>query len=89
MFAFCSPLRHHGRARFQQVPYDRPPDRVLCCIERERLEFEWLEVQTRERCLRRLRCAGQGRQSRTSVSKTRWPGWLTAIWSIGAAVESW
>jgi hypothetical protein len=32
-----------------------PRTTVLCCIERERLEFEWLEVRTRGQYLTRLR----------------------------------
>jgi hypothetical protein len=32
-----------------------PRSAVLCCIERERLEFEWLEIRTRGQYLKRLR----------------------------------
>jgi len=36
---------------------------VLCCKERERLEFEWLEVRTRGQYLRRLRPLSQAEQA--------------------------
>jgi len=36
---------------------------VLCCIERERLEFEWLEVRTRGQYVRRLRRLSRAEQA--------------------------
>jgi hypothetical protein len=36
---------------------------VLCCIERERLEFDWLEVRTRQQYLARLRRLSQAEQA--------------------------
>lgn len=36
---------------------------VLCCIERERLEFEWLEVRARAQYLTRLRGLSRAEQS--------------------------
>jgi hypothetical protein len=41
------------------------PTGVLCCIERERLELEWLEVRTRGQHLRRLR----------NLSRSEWAEW--------------
>lgn len=39
------------------------PSGVLCCIERERLEFEWLEVHTRGQYLSRLRRLSRAEQA--------------------------
>ena len=55
MFAFSSPLGYFGAASFQQVPMSGLRSGGLCCKERERLEFEWLEVGTRMQYLARLR----------------------------------
>jgi hypothetical protein len=36
---------------------------VLCCRERQRLEFEWLEVRDRARYLTRLRSLSRSEQA--------------------------
>ena len=52
-----------GSPDFNRGPYERPCEGVLCCIERERLEFEWLEVQTRGQYLSRLRRLSRAEQA--------------------------
>jgi hypothetical protein len=55
VFAFCSPLGYGGLDVFNRWAMSAALNNDLSCTDRERLEFELLEVRTRGQYLTRLR----------------------------------